>query len=181
MGQQSFDLLRLELRPKLCRAHRLHREGPARWRGDSSLRRSRPRRRPCGCYRLGLLRLLVRFTYALSSFIHTWSGCRIFPSLTTPCYLLLLWGSTRATWQFSWGRGRKVMHLPCKRAQAGALPAVLHHPSLAPRATRGVQANLEISGQSQNTQFALRETRPKHREKPHKLLQVGATPTPATN
>src|SRR6266436_472712 len=81
----------------------------------------------------------------------------------------------------SWGRSRKVIHLPCKQTQAGALPAVLHHPSLAPRATRGVQANLEISGQSQNTQFALRETRPKHREKPHKLLQVGATPTPATN
>ena len=27
----------------------------------------------------------------------------------------------------------------------------------------------------------LRETRPMHREKPHKLLQVGVTPTPATN
>ena len=27
----------------------------------------------------------------------------------------------------TWGRGRKVMHLPCKQAQAGALPAVLHH------------------------------------------------------
>ena len=26
----------------------------------------------------------------------------------------------------------------------------------------------------------LRETRPMHREKPHKLLQVGVTPTPAT-
>jgi hypothetical protein len=26
----------------------------------------------------------------------------------------------------------------------------------------------------------LRGTRPKHREEPHKLLQVGATPTPAT-
>ena len=48
------------------------------------------------------------------------------------------------------------MHLPCKQAQAGALPAVLH-------------------------QFLLRETRPKHREKPHKLLEVGVTPTPATN
>jgi len=66
------------------------------------------------------------------------------------------WGSTRATCHYYRGRGRKVMHLPCKQAQAGALPAVLHH-------------------------FALRETRPKHREKPHKLLQVGATPTPATN
>src|SRR6266849_10375518 len=40
----------------------------------------------------------------------------------------------------SWGRGRKVMHLPCKQAQAGALPAVLHHPSLGTRATRGFQA-----------------------------------------
>ena len=28
--------------------------------------------------------------------------------------------------------------------------------------------------------FQLRETRPMHREKPHKLLQVGVTPTPAT-
>jgi hypothetical protein len=27
----------------------------------------------------------------------------------------------------------------------------------------------------------LRETRPRHREKPHKLLQVGVTPTPATS
>src|ERR1051325_3869650 len=29
-------------------------------------------------------------------------------------------------------------------------------------------------------QFQLRETRPMNREKPHKLLQVGVTPTPAT-
>src|SRR5207237_5934973 len=29
-------------------------------------------------------------------------------------------------------------------------------------------------------QCQLRETRPMHREKPHKLLQVGVTPTPAT-
>jgi hypothetical protein len=28
--------------------------------------------------------------------------------------------------------------------------------------------------------FSLRETRLKHREKPHKLLQVGVIPTPAT-
>ncbi len=28
--------------------------------------------------------------------------------------------------------------------------------------------------------FQLRETRPKHRDEPHKLIQVGATPTPAT-
>src|SRR5580658_2966503 len=39
------------------------------------------------------------------------------------------WGSTRAACHLTthWGRGRKVMHLPCKQAQAGALPAVLHH------------------------------------------------------
>ena len=30
-------------------------------------------------------------------------------------------------------------------------------------------------------QFQLRETLPKYREKPHKLLPVGVTPTPATN
>ena len=35
----------------------------------------------------------------------------------------LAWGSTRAACQFSWGRGRQVMHLPCKQAHAGALPA----------------------------------------------------------
>src|SRR5206468_12814917 len=29
--------------------------------------------------------------------------------------------------------------------------------------------------------FQLRETRPMYREKPHKLLQVGVTPTPATS
>ena len=64
------------------------------------------------------------------------------------------WGSTRATCQFLWGRGRKVMHLPCKQTQTGALPV----------------ASTILS----------RETRPKHRAKPHKLRKVGATPTPAT-
>ena len=47
------------------------------------------------------------------------------------------------------------MRLPCKQTQAGALPAA--------------------------STISLRGTRPKHREKPHKLLQVGATPTPATS
>ena len=32
------------------------------------------------------------------------------------------WGSTRAACQFSRGRGRQVMHLPCKQADVGALP-----------------------------------------------------------
>ena len=32
------------------------------------------------------------------------------------------WGSTRAVCQFSWGRGRQVMHLPCKQAHMGAVP-----------------------------------------------------------
>ena len=36
-------------------------------------------------------------------------------------------GSTEAACQFSWGRGRQAMHLPCKQADAGALPAGLHH------------------------------------------------------
>ena len=30
-------------------------------------------------------------------------------------------------------------------------------------------------------QFQLRETRPKHRDEPHKLIQVGVTPTPASH
>ena len=32
-------------------------------------------------------------------------------------------GSTEAACQFPWGRGRQAMHLPCKQADAGALPA----------------------------------------------------------
>ena len=55
-----------------------------------------------------------------------------------------------------WGRGRQAMHLLCKQVDVGALP-------------------------TGSTNFQLRETRPKYREKPHKLLQVGVTPTPATN
>ena len=47
---------------------------------------------------------------------------------TSPCSRVsktqLAWGSTRAACQFPfWGRGRQVMHLPCKQAHAGALPA----------------------------------------------------------
>ena len=33
------------------------------------------------------------------------------------------WGSTKAACQFFRGRGRQAMHLPCKQADAGALPA----------------------------------------------------------
>ena len=32
------------------------------------------------------------------------------------------WGSTKAACQFSRGRGRQAMHLPCKQADVGALP-----------------------------------------------------------
>jgi len=49
--------------------------------------------------------------------------------------------------KFSGGRGRQVMHLPCKQVDVGALPT--------------------------DSTISLRETRPMHREKPHKLLQVG--------
>jgi len=36
----------------------------------------------------------------------------------------LAWGSTGAACQFPFrGRGRQAMHLPCKQADAGALPA----------------------------------------------------------
>src|SRR6185295_17703649 len=44
-----------------------------------------------------------------------------------------------------------------------------------------LQASLCGSVTHRLHQFQLRETRPKDREKPHKLLQVGVTPTPATN
>src|SRR5881394_1468017 len=42
-----------------------------------------------------------------------------------------------------------------------------------------LQASLCGSVTHRLHQFELRETRPMHREKPHKLLQVGVTPTPA--
>jgi hypothetical protein len=48
---------------------------------------------------------------------------------------------------------------------------------------RSTQAgmNAQTSGLRLGKPFILRETRPMHREKPHKLLQVGVTPTPATS
>ena len=53
------------------------------------------------------------------------------------------------------GRGRKVMHLPCKQAQAGALPA--------------------------SSTISLRGTRLKHRERSHKPFEAGVIPAPTTN
>jgi hypothetical protein len=73
------------------------------------------------------------------------------PSLQNSAYS----GRHGGSLPISWGRGRKVMHLPCKQVDVGALPT--------------------------DSTISLRETRPMHREKPHKLLQVGVTPTPATN
>jgi hypothetical protein len=64
------------------------------------------------------------------------------------------WGSTRAACQFPWGRGRQEMHLPCKQADAGALPADSTNFNCG---ENEIQASL-ISSAS-----------------------VGATPTPATN
>lgn len=46
----------------------------------------------------------------------------------------LAWGSTGAACHFQWGRGRQAMHLSCKQAHAGALPA---------DSTRFLQAGLE--------------------------------------
>ena len=67
----------------------------------------------------------------------------------------LAWGSTRAACQFPfWGRGRQAMHLPCKQADAGALPADSTNFNCG---ENEIQASL-ISSAS-----------------------VGATPTPATN
>ena len=59
-----------------------------------------------------------------------------------------------ANQKFPRGRGRQAMHLPCKQAYMGAVPI--------------------------DSTISLRGTRLKHREEPHKLLQVGAIPTPAT-
>jgi hypothetical protein len=64
-------------------------------------------------------------------------------------------GSTEAACQFKWGRGRQVMHLPCKQAHMGAVPI--------------------------DSTISPRGTRLKHRAKPHKLRQAGVIPAPATN
>ena len=53
------------------------------------------------------------------------------------------------------GRGRQVMRLPCKQDDVGALPT--------------------------DSTISPRETRPRNRGRPHKPVQVGVTPTPATN
>ena len=63
-------------------------------------------------------------------------------------------GSTEAACQFFRGRGRQAMHLPCKQANAGALPA---DSTIFNCGENEIQASL-ISSAS-----------------------VGATPTPATN
>src|SRR5450756_907797 len=63
------------------------------------------------------------------------------------------WGSTKAACQFSWGRGRQAMHLPCKQADVGALPT---DSTILIAGRMSIQASL-ISSAS-----------------------VGATPTPAT-
>ena len=67
------------------------------------------------------------------------------------------------------------MHLPCKQVKAGALPAVLH---------QFINQWSVISNQfcaSLITLPHMRGTRLKHRDEPHKLIQVGVIPTPATN
>ena len=66
------------------------------------------------------------------------------------------WGSTRAACQFSWGRGRQVMHLPCKQAHMGAVPI---DSTISPRGTRLKHRSRRVG---------------------NKLLQVSVIPTPAT-
>ena len=64
------------------------------------------------------------------------------------------WGSTKAACQFSWGRGRQAMHLPCKQAYVGALPT---------------DSTIFNCGENQIQVSFISST------------SVGATPTPATN
>ena len=89
-------------------------------------------------------------------------------------------GGTEAACQFSWGRGRQVMHLPCKQAYVGALPT--DSTSLRPLRCGGRRVprrSSESEGGLYRTamrgfgsagQFQLRETRPMHRGEPHKLI-----------
>ena len=90
---------------------------------------------------------------------------------------------------FTRGRGRQAMHLLCKQVDVGALPtdstslrSLSFRGGRLPRRSMCVGGHLVcLRGFGSASQFQLRETRPMHREKPHKLLQVGVTPTPATN
>ncbi len=58
---------------------------------------------------------------------------------------------------FTRGRGRKVMHLPCKQAQAGALPAVLHHFALRGESDSGEPHKLSLSGCNSRPRYQFRE------------------------
>jgi hypothetical protein len=90
---------------------------------------------------------------------------------------------------FSWGRGRKVMHLPCKQAQAGALPAVLHQPSPAAQRREKAVTSKRISAKTDLTCLAseLRLGKPfrcgenQIRASLISSASAGATPAPATN
>jgi hypothetical protein len=76
------------------------------------------------------------------------------------------------------------MHLPCQQADVGALPTDSSFCG-EDREWKVEDGNIHAAilyPPSSILAFSeLRETRPMHREKPHKLLQVGVTPTPATS
>ena len=91
---------------------------------------------------------------------------------------------------FLWGRGRKVMHLPCKQAQAGALPAVLHQPRSKrseSRLPRRSEAKAGHDWPHGRIYFELRLGKPFHcgenqiRASLISSASAGATPAPATN
>ena len=158
--------------------------GPFNFRGCDLAARKAPRQGACPGAIPGnrsILRPELRLGRPISNKSRTSLCGRV--SKTQPA-----WGSTRATCQFSWGRGRKVMHLPYKLIWERYPPfsTSLRPPSngvrrLSRRSAKYGDGQTSSHEQATTRQaiFSLRETRPKHREKPHKLLQVGVTPTPA--
>lgn len=76
-----------------------------------------------------------------------------------------------------WGRGCKVKRLPCKRCQAGAFEPLVRHQLVAQIWTF---ASRNVVPPDSTNSILLRGTRPRNRGRPHKPVQVGVTPTPAT-
>jgi len=75
--------------------------------------------------------------------------------------------------------GRVQTHPPTPPAFARCGAAGESCRAVARRAEAGITSP-KAAGFGSAGQFQLRETRPMHRERPHKLLQVGVTPTPAS-
>ncbi len=112
-------LLPAVLREKFRGAQELAPGGQARGGADVPSR-CRPHRR--WGRGLGWLRCRVVLSLCLVGFFHLWSGCRILPSLTTPCYLLGRTGQKVAG-------GRRAGKRATQPCESGKMIYFAHHES----------------------------------------------------